>query len=68
MNITVLSDALAASLGVAVGGVVAVPDRHGVPLESFWRNRVRDSEHDGCVRVEQTTQKRGGAKNADSTT
>ena len=53
--------------GVKPGGKVRVKvDRDGVPLDRYWRNRVRDAEIDGCVakvvepaRVETKTEKAG---------
>ena len=33
-------------------GIIEVDtDSHGVPLEKFWRNRLKDSAIDGCVEV-----------------
>ena len=26
-------------------------DKHGTPLDSFWRNRIKDSEIDNCVEI-----------------
>ena len=33
-------------------GVVTVQtDSAGVPLERFWRNRIKDAEADNCVEI-----------------
>ena len=38
--------------GFPVGHVVSVQtDEHGVPLEKFWRRRLRDAVTDNCVEV-----------------
>lgn len=34
------------------GEVVEVKaDKHGSPVDRYWRNRIRDAERDGCVEV-----------------
>ena len=39
------------------GAIVRVPvDNVGVPLEKFWRDRLRDAEIDSCVEVVEETQ------------
>jgi len=53
MKIVVQNATLAASLGVKVGEAVEVPDRKGVPLDRFWRNRLRDASLDDCVHLPQ---------------
>jgi len=34
------------------GDVITIStDSSGVPTSKFWRNRLRDSEHDNCISV-----------------
>lgn len=34
------------------GGVVTIQtDQKGVPLDKFWRNRLKDAEIDNCVEI-----------------
>lgn len=33
------------------GTVTVQTDEKGVPLERFWRNRLKDAETDNCVEV-----------------
>jgi hypothetical protein len=33
------------------GEVTVKCDRNGIPLERFWRNRLRDAKTDNCVEV-----------------
>jgi len=33
------------------GSVAVQTDENGVPLEKFWRNRLKDAEFDNCVEV-----------------
>lgn len=36
----------------ANGKTIVVPaDDRGVPLDPFWRRRLRDAEHDKCVEI-----------------
>ena len=38
--------------GLPEGSVVALDaDANGVPLDRYWRNRLKDSAIDGCVSV-----------------
>lgn len=38
--------------GLVPGGVLRVKaDRDGVPLDKYWRNRLRDAPIDGCVEI-----------------
>lgn len=53
MKITVHSEFLARTLGVAAGDTVEVADRKGVPLSREWRNRLRDAAIDDCVSIPQ---------------
>jgi len=35
-----------------IGKIIEVKDDgKGNPLDSFWRNRIKDSEHDNCVEI-----------------
>lgn len=36
-----------------------VSDKHGTPVSSFWRNRVKDSKLDKCLLVLKKTPKKG---------
>lgn len=38
-------------------GVVAVEDNDGVPVDPFWRKRLKDAETDNCVEVIKTRAK-----------
>ena len=33
------------------GEVIDIPENHGIPLENFWRRRLRDSAIDGCCEI-----------------
>ena len=33
-------------------------DNDGVPTNQFWRNRLKDSERDGCVELVKASKKR----------
>lgn len=35
--------------GHKAGQTITVIDRDGVPIDIFWRNRLKDSERDNCV-------------------
>ncbi len=32
-------------------GTITVPDKNGVPLDQYWRRRLRDAKIDNCVEV-----------------
>ena len=34
-----------------IGAVTVQTDSAGVPLERFWRNRIKDAEADNCVEI-----------------
>ncbi len=36
-------------------------DQRGVPLDQFWRNRLRDAERDGCMTKQPTAVKKEAA-------
>ena len=38
-------------------GTITVEDNGGVPVERFWRNRLKDAETDNCVEVVKTSAK-----------
>ncbi len=40
------------------GQVIKVRSANGIPLEKYWRNRIRDSEIDNCVSVKQPVEKK----------
>lgn len=42
----------------AKGQVIKVRSANGVPLEKYWRKRIRDSEIDNCVTVKQPVEKK----------
>lgn len=33
------------------GVVTVTTDKNGIPLDRFWRNRLKDAETDNCVEV-----------------
>ena len=33
------------------GTILDVPDKKGIPLDIYWRNRLKDSQTDNCVSV-----------------
>lgn len=38
--------------GVRAGKTGKIPcDEHGMPLDKYWRNRLRDAKIDGCIEV-----------------
>lgn len=42
--------------------VIEINDQSGVPIDLFWRNRLKDSEIDNCIEVVKeviSTQKKG---------
>lgn len=43
--------------GFAKGQEITIADVKGVPTESFWRRRLKDSEIDKCVEIVQTKPK-----------
>lgn len=32
-------------------GTITIEDNNGIPVERFWRNRLKDAETDNCVEV-----------------
>lgn len=43
---------------VNVGDIVEVKDDgNNIPLDRFWRNRIKDSKIDNCVETVKTTKK-----------
>jgi hypothetical protein len=50
--------------GKKSGDVVEVPcDEHGIPLEKFWRDRLKDSEIDNCVeKIDSKPKKKSDSK------
>jgi len=49
-SITLRNDSQVELNGVEPGQSVSVKvDKKGVPLQRFWRDRLRDSSYDGCV-------------------
>ncbi|MCP4489029.1 MAG: hypothetical protein GY820_17205 [Gammaproteobacteria bacterium] len=64
LKIKLENKALVPLHGVKPGATVSVKaDRHGVPLEKCWRDRLRDSKIDGAIVVVQdkkTKKKKGG--------
>ena len=39
------------------GGTITVEDVNGIPVERFWRNRLKDAKIDNCVEVVKTRAK-----------
>jgi hypothetical protein len=37
--------------------IIEIADIDGVPLDKFWRNRLKDSVIDNCVEIVSTQQK-----------
>ena len=49
--------------GFEAGRVVPVQaDEQGVPLEKFWRRRLKDSQIDNCVEIVKTPKMKGDTK------
>jgi hypothetical protein len=51
MNVTINNEALAKALGKTAGAVVDVKCKNGVPVDKYWRGRLKDAEIDGCVSI-----------------
>ncbi len=50
-------------LGYAAGREVTIQtDKDGVPLEKFWRRRLKDAEIDNCVEVIKPSKSKKGAE------
>lgn len=39
------------------GSIITVNANKGIPVDKFWRDRLKDSEIDGCVSVVKKTRK-----------
>lgn len=39
------------------GAVVTIQTKDGIPTEKYWRDRLKDSEIDGCVSVIKKTKR-----------
>lgn len=52
MTLKINNPALASIYGLKAGDTIDVETREGVPIAREWRNRLRDSELDGCVSVQ----------------
>lgn len=38
--------------GYQPGAIIKIKtDRHGVPLERYWRDRMKDAPIDGCIEI-----------------
>lgn len=37
--------------GLPEGTIVSVKTNKGIPVDSYWRRRIKDSKHDGCVSI-----------------
>jgi len=49
--------------GYMEGEVVVIKaDENGTPLDQYWRRRLRDSKHDGCVELIQAVKKTSSKK------
>ena len=51
VSVTIESEALAKALGVSKGAKTNVECRDGVPIDQYWRNRFKDSETDGSLKI-----------------
>ena len=51
LKIKVINEALAATLNLKAGAIVEIDCKGGVPINREWRNRLSDSEIDGCVEI-----------------
>lgn len=63
MKLELENKALVTVCGVKPGHKIQVKaDKHGVPLEKRWRDRLRDAKIDGaiCVVEEKKKSKKGG--------
>lgn len=38
-------------VNLRVGQCVTVPDKNGIPLDIFWRRRLKDAAIDSCCHV-----------------
>ncbi len=38
-------------------GTITIEDNKGIPVDRFWRNRLKDSKTDNCVEVVTTRAK-----------
>ena len=39
------------------GSIITVNAKDGIPVDKFWRDRLKDSEIDGCVSIVKKTRK-----------
>ena len=46
------------------GTIIKVNDNNGIPLDSFWRRRLKDAEIDNCVEIVEVSKPKKGVKNA----
>ncbi len=44
------------------GTIIKVRQQNGIPLDEYWRKRIRDSEIDDCVTVIQPVEKKKPTK------
>ena len=49
--------------GHKAGDVINLEEKQGVIKDQYWRNRLTDSEYDGCVEIVQNVE---GEQNVDS--
>jgi len=42
---------LKAGWGYDVDSIIEVAENDGIPLENFWRRRLRDASIDGCCEI-----------------
>lgn len=57
MMVTIKNEGLATALGKKVGDQVKVECRGGIPVDKYWRQRLKDAELDGSVEVKQNKTK-----------
>jgi len=44
------------------GMVIKVNHKNGIPLDKYWRDRIKDSVIDGCVTIIQSVENKKPAK------
>lgn len=44
--------------GFEKGQIIGVNAKDGIPLDKYWRDRIKDSKIDGCVSIVKVTAKK----------
>lgn len=55
MKLVLNNPDLAKAHGKKPGDTIEVKDKNGVPVDRYWRNRLKDSALDKCVSVVKAT-------------